>query len=291
MRLPPADITPPQWQIWDIAPGVTLDVLLGPPTFADRFSAIDAMRSRIKDWRGVEDDQGEPVRYSFEALDRVIALHPDALSQLQSLVRPDHPELEKNADSPEPSPIVERPTSTPESIPNAPPEPALLPASRPGVTDDREPLPHASNREFTPEIEPMRAVTAMPTESPSMMMPEDTVAEPAPQIPITDESMLSGSPDVSHFITKPKEDPPPPTEPVQALVTDKSARSAMPTATADSTPEFARQLQQANQATSQMRDQQQQMQQSLDEAWRVLHHLAGRGGNASQRAQLTGGGR
>lgn len=100
LRLLPADAVAPQWKTWDIAPAATIELLIGRPTLADQFAIIDAIRkdrdvgyelgeiqARIKDWRGVQDEQGQPLPYSLAALDRIIATYPESFWTLLRLVR------------------------------------------------------------------------------------------------------------------------------------------------------------------------------------------------------------
>lgn len=96
---------------------------------------------------------------------------------------------------------------------------------------------------------------------------------------------------VVHFIAGQNQVNGPVKAALQASATSLQQQREMLARQADQTREVAVQIQQAARAALQVRDQQQATRQSLDEAWRVLNALSGRGSNANTRAQLTAGAR
>lgn len=110
----PASQFPPQWHTIDLGEGQSLELLVSRPSFEaqiDRFSSQttdEFHRSRlngaVRNWRGVTDDAGEAVPYSFDSLLLLIEAYPQALPAIYRLaldVWTTLPEdLEKNLPTP-----------------------------------------------------------------------------------------------------------------------------------------------------------------------------------------------
>jgi hypothetical protein len=85
----------PKWYPVELGPDATIEIALARPTLEEQLKAIgetDSYRgysllSAIKDWRGVVDENDQPVPYSWAALNQLCTAYPDAVVQFLSVHR------------------------------------------------------------------------------------------------------------------------------------------------------------------------------------------------------------
>lgn len=85
----PKKFTEPIWYPIDLGGGDSLEIAIARPTLEEQIQAAGKvaglsyrayeLASSIKDWRGVTDEAGQPIPYSWEALNQLCAGYPDSL--------------------------------------------------------------------------------------------------------------------------------------------------------------------------------------------------------------------
>ena len=79
----------PVWKQIDLGDGGTFEIAVRRPTLADQLAVLNdskgepvevfLLRARIVDWRGVNDEAGRPVPYTFDTLGRLSVSYPDLI--------------------------------------------------------------------------------------------------------------------------------------------------------------------------------------------------------------------
>lgn len=92
-----ATLTDPQWFPVELGPDASIEIAFARPTLEDQLKAVNdasgtsyqgyALSAAIKDWRGVEDENGRPVPYSWSALSQLCTAYPDAAFELLAALR------------------------------------------------------------------------------------------------------------------------------------------------------------------------------------------------------------
>jgi len=124
----PPSLTELIWKEIELAPGETIEIAIKRPTLDEQLSVLEdsvglpvqafQMRSRIVDWRGVQDTAGQPVKFSWEMLGALCASYPNAIWDLLIAVRElDTPggDDEKNSEPPPAAGGTEAAASTSDS--------------------------------------------------------------------------------------------------------------------------------------------------------------------------------
>lgn len=93
----PPSLTELIWKEIELAPGESIEIAIKRPTLDEQLSTLEEsvghtvqsfqLRSRIVDWRGVQDPAGKPVVFSWEMLGALCASYPNALWDLLLAVR------------------------------------------------------------------------------------------------------------------------------------------------------------------------------------------------------------
>lgn len=93
----PPSLTEVIWKEIELAPGETIEIAIKRPTLDEQLSTLEdsvghtvqsfLLRSRIVDWRGVQDTAGQPVVFSWEMLGAMCNSYPHALWDLLAAVR------------------------------------------------------------------------------------------------------------------------------------------------------------------------------------------------------------
>ena len=90
-------ISGPRFHTIDFGDGVTIDVGFSQPTLEEQLRALEntndltyrgyGLASAIRDWRGVIDENGNPVPYSWTALNQLCTSYPNAVFALLAAYR------------------------------------------------------------------------------------------------------------------------------------------------------------------------------------------------------------
>jgi len=93
----PKQFTEPTWVTVDLGRGDSIEIAVSRPTLLEQLRAVEETRglawtayklaSKIQDWRGVNNEQGQPVPYSWEALNQLCAAYDDCVYSLLEAVR------------------------------------------------------------------------------------------------------------------------------------------------------------------------------------------------------------
>ena len=93
----PSELTAPVWRTIELGAGATIEIAIKRPTLGEQLAALDdsrgeslqayLLRSRIVDWRGVNDPFGQAVPYSWDHLSTLCMDYPDAIWELLTAVR------------------------------------------------------------------------------------------------------------------------------------------------------------------------------------------------------------
>ena len=93
----PKELTAPVWRTIDLGDGASIEIAVKRPTLAEQLSALEdtrgesvqafQLRSRIIDWRGVNDEAGKPVPYSWGNLSQLGLTYPNAIWDILIAVR------------------------------------------------------------------------------------------------------------------------------------------------------------------------------------------------------------
>ena len=93
----PPDFTGPVWKRIELGANASIEIAIKRPTLGEQLSVLEEtrgdslqaflLRSRIVDWRGVNDPTGQPVPYSWNTLSLLCVSYPDAIWDLLSAVR------------------------------------------------------------------------------------------------------------------------------------------------------------------------------------------------------------
>lgn len=93
----PPSLTELIWRKIELAPGESIEIAIKRPTLDEQLSCLEEsvghtvqsfqLRSRIVDWRGVQDRAGQPVKYSWEMLGALCASYPNSLWDVLLAVR------------------------------------------------------------------------------------------------------------------------------------------------------------------------------------------------------------
>lgn len=85
----PSEFTGPIWKLIELGDGGTFEIAVKRPTLGEQLAALDAargesvevflLRARIVDWRGVNDEVGNPVPYTFDTLGQLSLSYPDLI--------------------------------------------------------------------------------------------------------------------------------------------------------------------------------------------------------------------
>lgn len=109
----PKELTAPVWRTIDLGDGASIEIAVKRPTLAEQLNALEdvrgesvqafQLRSRIIDWRGVNDEAGKPVPYSWANLSQLSLTFPNAIWDILIAVREAIDQTEthaKNCESP-----------------------------------------------------------------------------------------------------------------------------------------------------------------------------------------------
>lgn len=87
----------PRWFTVDLGDGDTIEILMSPPTLEQQLRALDqtqglgyqayAISSAICEWRGVIDEKGQVVPYTWTALNSLCTIYPSAVFELLNIRR------------------------------------------------------------------------------------------------------------------------------------------------------------------------------------------------------------
>lgn len=87
----------PQWHTLPLGQGNSIEIAIIQPTLEEQLQTITqsqdfsyqgfTLASTIKDWRGVIDPDGNPVPYSWSALNQLCRTYPDAVFELLAIRR------------------------------------------------------------------------------------------------------------------------------------------------------------------------------------------------------------
>ncbi|MDB5338402.1 MAG: hypothetical protein JWN70_4021 [Planctomycetaceae bacterium] len=93
----PPSLTELLWRKIELAPGESIEIAIKRPTLDEQLSSLEEsvghtvqsfqLRSRIVDWRDVQDPAGQPVKFSWEMLGALCATYPNAIWDLLAAVR------------------------------------------------------------------------------------------------------------------------------------------------------------------------------------------------------------
>lgn len=93
----PPSLTELLWRKIEIAPGESIEIAIKRPTLDEQLSSLEEsvghtvqsfqLRSRIVDWRDVQDPTGQPVKFSWEMLGALCATYPNVIWDLLAAVR------------------------------------------------------------------------------------------------------------------------------------------------------------------------------------------------------------
>ena len=83
------ELVGPVWKLIELGDGGTFELAVKRPTLGEQLAVMNdargepvevfLLRSRIVDWRGVNDEAGQPVPYSFDTLGRLSTVYPDLI--------------------------------------------------------------------------------------------------------------------------------------------------------------------------------------------------------------------
>lgn len=114
VRLPKSFVSSSKWHSIDLSGGQILEIEVRRPTFEEQVAALAAnthvgyqrarLTSMIISWRGVVDDAGQDLAYSWQNLEALMSVYPQSLRHILTAVNdawvtlPE--DLEKNSPAP-----------------------------------------------------------------------------------------------------------------------------------------------------------------------------------------------
>ncbi len=97
IKFVPHTLTGPTWRTVELGDGDTIEIAIRRPTLGEQLAYLEDargdsiqafnLRSRIIDWRGVQDADGKPVPYSWDTLGQLCMGYENAIWELLSVVR------------------------------------------------------------------------------------------------------------------------------------------------------------------------------------------------------------
>lgn len=132
----PQQYTAHHWVTVDLGRGDSIEIAVSRPTLLEQLRAVEETRgmawtayklaSRIQNWRGVNDEHGQPVPYSWDALNQLCAAYDDCVYSLLEAVR-NAGQVTENQSKNLPTPPDAGGTDTPsETIPSTESSPSMV---------------------------------------------------------------------------------------------------------------------------------------------------------------------
>lgn len=112
ITLIPSTFTGPIWATVDFGDGASIELGLRRPNLGEQIIALEEsdssreyhLRAYISDWRGVNDEHGKPVPYTWESLNQLCTGYPSAIWGILDAIRevrfPDVETTSKNSELP-----------------------------------------------------------------------------------------------------------------------------------------------------------------------------------------------
>jgi hypothetical protein len=92
VKFVPKEHTEPKWYLVQLDATDSIEIAIARPTLEEQLRSLSeskgvsyqayTLAAGIKDWRGVVDEQNQPIPYSWSALSQLCTAYPDAVFEL-----------------------------------------------------------------------------------------------------------------------------------------------------------------------------------------------------------------
>lgn len=126
VRLPKSFVSGSKWHSIDLSGGQVLEIEVRRPTFEEQVAALAAnsqagyqrarLTSMITNWRGVVDDAGQDLPYSWPNLEALMSVYPQSLRHILTAVNDAWVTLPEDLEKNSPTPPANGGTTTNDAI-------------------------------------------------------------------------------------------------------------------------------------------------------------------------------